>query len=97
MNAVDAELIRSIRREFGKRPVDTTRLDLQVSNGKVILGGTVANTRDQPLVVLKDEMNYLERIFLRNPMVRQLTIQVRFNQNEAKKDGEGDARGRLRH
>jgi hypothetical protein len=97
MNAVDAELIRTIRREIGKRPIDTTRMELQVTNGKVILSGTIANTRDQPLIVLKDEMAFLERIFMRIPTLRELNVQLRYNQNDTKPEHEGDARGRLRH
>ena len=97
MNAVDAELIRLIRREFGKRPVDTTRLDIQVTNGRVILGGTVTNLRDQPLVNLSDEMTMLEKILSRNILVKQLAVQVRINQVEIKeKEGDG-GRGKMRH
>ena len=98
MNSLDAELIRTLRREFSRRPVDTTRLDIQVTSGRVIIGGTLANLRDQPLVDLKEEMVMLEKIMIRNPMVKQLAIQCRFNQMEIKeKEGEGGPRGKMRH
>jgi len=98
MNSLDAELIRTIRREIGKRPIDPTRMDVQVTMGRVILGGTVANLRDQPLIDLKEELTMLEKILIRNPMVKQFTMQCRVNQMEIKeKEGEGGPRGKMRH
>jgi hypothetical protein len=97
MNSVDAELIRAIRREFGKRPVDTTRLDIQVTNGRVIIGGTLANLRDQPTISLKDEITFLEKILMRNSLVKQLSMQCRLNQMEMKEKDEDGGRGRMRH
>jgi len=73
-------------------------MDVQVTMGRVILGGTVANLRDQPLIDLKEELTMLEKILIRNPMVKQFTMQCRVNQMEIKeKEGEGGPRGRMRH
>lgn len=97
MNAVDAELIRLIRREFAKRPVETTRLDIQVTNGRVILGGTLSNLRDQPLIDLREELNVLEKILSRSSLVKHLTVQVRLNQMEVKEKDHDGGRGKMRH
>jgi len=98
MNSTDAELMRTIRREFSRRPVDITRMDIQVTMGRVILGGTLTNLRDQPLIDLKEELTVLEKILIRNPLVKQLAVQCRINQVEIKeKEGEGGARGKMRH
>lgn len=97
MNALDAELIRAIRRELAKRPVDTTRMDLQVTNGRVIIGGTISNLRDSPNVDLREELAIVEKIFSRNSLVKQLTVSVRFNQAEVEKKEHDGGRGRMRH
>lgn len=98
MNATDAELMRTIRREMSKRPIDPTRMDIQVTMGRVIVGGTVTNLRDQPLIDLKEELTLLEKILIRNPLVKQLVFQCRINQIEIKeKEGEGGPRGKMRH
>ena len=34
MNAEDAEIARTVRRELGKRPVNSTMVDVQVKSGK---------------------------------------------------------------
>jgi len=72
-------------------------MDIQVTMGRVILGGTITNLRDQPLVDLKEELTILEKILMRNTLVKQLTMQCRVNQVEIKdKEGEGGPRGRMR-
>lgn len=96
MNSVDAELMRTIRREFSKRPVDTTRLDVQVVSGRVTLGGTVTNLRDQPLVDLKEELTMIEKILMRNSLVKQLSMQCRINQVEVKEKENEGPRGKMR-
>jgi hypothetical protein len=73
-------------------------MDLQVTNGRVIIGGTITNLRDQPTVDLKEELNMIEKILLRNSQVKQLAVQCRINQMELKeKEGEGGPRGKMRH
>lgn len=97
MNSIDTELLRNLRREFARRPVDITRLDIQVSQGRIIMAGQIAHLRDQPNVELRDEMAIIEKIFSRNPNCKSLTLQVRFVPKEADEKHEGGTRGRLRH
>ena len=97
MNSVDAELIRNIRREFGKRPVDTTRLDIQVTNGRVSLGGMLCRLRDQPTVTLEDEMAKIEKIFTRHPLVKSFTSGVRIMKDDDRDKEQEDSRGRIRN
>ncbi len=96
MNSTDVELLRALRREFGKRPIDVTRLDIQVSQGRVIVAGQIANLRDQPLINLHDEFAIVEKIFSRHPLCKSFTTQVRLIQADVK-DEHDDPRGRLRH
>ncbi|MCW3058472.1 MAG: hypothetical protein ABIY70_16960 [Capsulimonas sp.] len=96
MNSLDAELIRNIRREFGKRPVDTTRLDIQVTNGRVSLGGMLCRLRDQPTIALEEELAKIEKVFMRHPLVKSYTSAVRIMKDEDNKEHE-DTRGRIRN
>ncbi|BDI32185.1 hypothetical protein CCAX7_42360 [Capsulimonas corticalis] len=97
MNSLDAELIRNLRREFGKRPVDTTRLDIQVTNGRVSLGGMLGRLRDQPTVSVEEELAKIEKMFVRHPLVKSYTSAVRIMKDEDNDKDHGDSRGRIRH
>jgi hypothetical protein len=96
MNALDAELVRDIRREVGKRPINATRLDIEVVNGRVFLGGMVTPMRSQPDAILKDEMHAIEKIFIRDRRVKALSSTVRVIQ-EAEEHETHDSRGRMRN
>ncbi|MBV9849426.1 MAG: hypothetical protein JO250_07045 [Armatimonadetes bacterium] len=97
MNAVDAAIIRNIRREMGKRPIDPTRVDIQVVNGRVSLGGVVTHLRDQPDVDLKSEMDMIQKMIMRDPKVSDVAVNVRLREAEEQKKEEPDSRGRMRH
>ena len=96
MNAADAELIRTIRREISKRNFDPTRMDVQVNQGRVILGGSITHLRDMPSIDLKDELALFERFLTRHPLVKMLTVSCRILVAEKKVEHD-NARGRLRH
>ena len=98
MTASDAEIIRNIRREFGKRPVDTTRLDVQVLNGKVTLGGTIAHLRNAPNVSLQAEVEVIHRLITRDRLVREVFDQLNYARSEEEKSANDHVttRGRSR-
>lgn len=96
MNTADAELMRWIRREFAKRPIDITRLDIQVVCSRVSIGGQLFNLRDQPTIDVREEFNIIEGILVKNTQIRSLSVQVRIIQAEHNKE-EHEGRGRLRH
>jgi hypothetical protein len=96
MNAQDAELTRIIRREFAKRPMDITRIDIQCTNGRVSLSGVVTNLRDQPTINLRDEMAIIDKMLMRHQMVRQYSNMARLIQFDDGQEVEVDPRGRMR-
>lgn len=96
MNAVDAAIIRNVRRELGKRPLEATRVDVQSVNGKVTLGGVATRLRDQPDVNLKSEMDLLQKLIMRDRTVREVAVNVRLVEEQVVKE-DHDTRGRMRH
>jgi hypothetical protein len=97
MNAQDVEIMRLVRRELAKHPIDTTRMDIQVNLGRVTLGGVVTNVRDQPNIDIKDELAIVDKRLMKDRLIREYANQVRVLQNQEHKEEEGGARGRMRH
>lgn len=95
MNSVDVEIARLVRREFGRRPVDATRLDLQVSQGRVTLSGIITTLRDQRSVNLKEEIALITKQLMRDRLVREVQDQLRLVQTE-KEQEDHNTRGRVR-
>lgn len=96
MTAEDAEIIRTVRREFGRRPVDATRLDIQVVSGRVTLAGILGTLRDQPEINLKDEMELMIKLLQRDRMIKEVSNNARLIQPEKAHEDE-NTRGRSRH
>lgn len=96
MNAEDAEIIRAVRREFGRRPLDATRLDIQVVAGRVTLAGIVGTLRDHPDINLKDEMELLMKMLMRDRLIKEISNNARLIQPE-KVHEDTNTRGRSRH
>ena len=95
MNAVDAEIIRDIRRELAKRPINADRIDIQCVNGRVTLGGVTAIMRDHPDADADYELAQLERILTRDNKVKHVVILVKVLK-EDKEEHSDDPRGRMR-
>lgn len=96
MNAADAAIIRNIRRELSKRPLESARVDVQSVNGKVTLAGVATRLRDKPDVNLKSEMDLLQKLIMRDRTVREVSINVRLVEEQVVKE-DHDTRGRMRH
>jgi len=96
MNAIDAEIIRTVRREFGRRPVDATRLDIQVVSGRVTLGGILTTLRDQRDINLKDEVDTVMKLLMRDRLIKEVSNSARLIEAE-KVQEEENTRGRSRH
>jgi hypothetical protein len=95
MNSIDAAIIRNVRRELGKRPFESTRVDVQSVNAKITLAGVATRLRDQPDINLKSEMDLLQKLIRRDRNVKEVTINVRLIEEQAVKD-DNDPRGRHR-
>ena len=85
-----------MRRELGKRPIDTTRLDIQSVNARVSLTGSITALRSQPGADLESEMAQFEKSFARDKLIKELTIQIRILRPDVE-DKHADPRGRVRH
>jgi len=97
MNAQDVEIMKSIRRELAKHPIDITRLDIQVNMGRVSLGGMVTNTRDQPTVNLRDELTMIDKRLSKDRLIREYSNMVRLIQFDEHAHDDTNTRGRMRH
>ncbi len=95
MTAEDAEIIRTIRRELSRRPIDPTRADIQVVHGRVTLAGVITTLRDHPETNLQHEMDLLQKLLMRDRMIRDVSINVRLIIPE-KEGEETNTRGRTR-
>jgi hypothetical protein len=96
MNALDASIIRNVRRELSRRPFESARVDVSVTQGRVTLGGVITRLRDQPDVNLKSEMDLLQKLIMRDRNVREVSQMVRLVEEIVDKE-DHDTRGRMRH
>lgn len=95
MTAEDAEIIRNIRRELSRRPIDPTRADIQVVHGRVTLAGVITTLRDKPNVDLQFEMDMFQKQLSRDRMIKEVAVMCRLIQPD--KEGEDtNTRGRTR-
>ena len=95
MNAADAALARLVRHELSKRPMEATRVDVIVLQGRVTLGGVVTRLRDQPDVDLQSELDRVQKQIMRGRDVKEVSVMVRIvEEEEAKED---HSRSRMRH
>jgi hypothetical protein len=97
VNAKDTEVVRNLRRELGRRAIDTTRMDIAVNNGRVSITGTVTHIRMHPEANLEDELELFRKAFQRDKLIKELSIQVTIKKPEPKEDEHADPRGRMRH
>lgn len=83
MTGQDAELGRYIRREFARRPIDSTRLEIQVVGGRIYLSGTLANLRSQPQVNLQEEVALVEKLISGHRDAKGVFNQCRYTRQRA--------------
>lgn len=98
MTAEDAEITRNVRRELGKRPVDSTMVDIQVRAGKITLTGRLVHTREQKSVNLRAEIEHVAKALTRDRIVKgffdQLQYVVDFDDGKDEKNSRGRMRSR---
>ncbi len=95
MNAADAALVRIIRRELSKRPIESARVDVQALQGRVTLAGVVTRLRDKPDVDLKNELDHVQKQIMRDRSVKEVSVNVRIIEKVEEK--EDHSRDRMRH
>jgi len=97
MTAEDAEIARSVRREFSKRPVDSTMIDVQVKSGNITLTGRITHIRDDREANLKSEVDVVMKHMTRDRLVKGFFDQLHYvidHSDENEKDK--NTRGRMR-
>jgi len=77
MSMEDAMMVRSIMRDISRQPLDSSRLNVNVSNGVVRLSGMLEGLRGQTFDVdLEERLHILVRILRQRPGVRDVITEV---------------------
>ena len=97
MTAEDAEIARNVRRELGKRPINSTMVDVQVKAGKITLTGRLTHLRDDKTANLRSEIDVVMKNMTRDRLVKAFYDQLQYAIDHGD-DGEKDrgSRGRTR-
>lgn len=79
----DAEMTRMVRREIGRRYIDSSMLDVRVMHGVVYLRGWVDKLRGHnEQVDLREEVELIHRILLQRPGIRDVVIEVDYGRRK---------------
>ncbi|HEY3331180.1 MAG TPA: BON domain-containing protein [Capsulimonadaceae bacterium] len=89
--AEEVNLARDIRRMFAKKPVDSTRLEIQCIRGRVYLSGTINVQRDEVGVNAREEVLAAAELVSRMKGVKQVINELRVVIPEKKKKPEHEA------
>ena len=96
MTSEDAEVARNVRRELGKRPVDSTMIDVQVKGGKITLSGRVQHLRDMKEANLRSEIDFVQKSVTRDRLVKGFFDQLHYVVEHVEEDKDKSGRGRMR-
>ena len=96
MTSEDAEVARNVRRELGKRPVDSTMIDVQVKGGKITLSGRVQHLRDMKEANLRSEIDFVQKSVTRDRLVKGFFDQLHYVVEHVEEDKDKNGRGRMR-
>ena len=97
MNAEDAEIARTVRRELGKRPINSTMVDVQVKSGRITLTGRLSHLRSDKTANLRTEIDFVMKNMTRDRLVKGFFDQLQYvidHSDEDEKDR--TTRGRMR-
>ena len=98
MTPEDAEIARNVRRELGKRPINSTMIDVQVKNGNITLVGRILHTREDKTANLRSEIDIVMKNMTRERLVRGFFDQMQYVvEHDDESEKEKDSRGRMRH
>ena len=97
MTAEDAEIARNVRRELGKRPINSTMIDVQVKSGNITLVGRISHLRDDKTANLRTEIDFVMKQMTRERMVKGFFDQMQYVIDHSEEDEKNkNSRGRLR-
>ena len=96
MTPEDAEVARNVRRELGKRALDSTMIDVQVKGGKITLTGRVQHLRDMKEANLRSEIDFVQKSVARDRLVRGFFDQLHYVVEHVEEEKDKTGRGRMR-
>ena len=97
MTPEDAEIARNVRRELGKRAVNSTMIDVQVKNGNITLAGRIMHIREDKAANLRSEIDIVMKNMTRERLVRGFFDQMQYVvEHEDDNEKEKNSRGRMR-
>jgi hypothetical protein len=97
MTSEDAEIARNVRRELGKRPINSTMIDVQVKSGNITLAGRIMHIRDDKGANLRSEIDIVMKNMTRERLVRGFFDQMQYVvEHEDDNEKEKNSRGRMR-
>lgn len=96
MTPEDAEVARNVRRELGKRALDSTMIDVQVKGGKITLTGRVQHLRDMKEANLRSEIDFVQKSVARDRLVKGFFDQLHYVVEHVEEDKDKTGRGRMR-
>ncbi len=97
MTPEDAEIARNVRRELGKRAVNSTMIDVQVKNGNITLAGRIMHIREDKAANLRSEIDIVMKNVTRERLVRGFFDQMQYVvEHEDDNEKEKNSRGRMR-
>ncbi len=96
MTPEDAEVARNVRRELGKRSLDSTMIDVQVKGGRITLTGRVQHMRDMKEVNLRSEIDFVQKSVTRDRLVKGFFDQLHYVVEHVEEDKDKSGRGRMR-
>lgn len=97
MTSEDAEVMRMVRRELARRPIETGQMDIQVKAGNITLTGRVMNLRDEKGVNLRSEIDIVIKSVTRDRLVKNVFDQLHYVVDHSEGEEKGkNTRGRIR-
>ena len=97
MTPEDAEIARNVRRELGKRAINSTMIDVQVKNGNITLAGRIMHIREDKAANLRSEIDIVMKNMTRERMVRGFFDQMQYVvEHEDDNEKEKSSRSRMR-
>ena len=97
MTSEDAEIARNVRRELGKRAINSTMIDVQVKSGNITLSGRIMHIRDDKGANLHSEIDIVMKNMTRERLVRGFFDQMQYVvDHEDDSEKEKNSRGRMR-
>jgi len=97
MTPEDAEVARMVRRELGRRSVDSSQMDVQVKAGKITLAGRVMHLGEDKGVNLKAEIEIVTKVLTRDRLVKGVFDQLHYViDHSADEKDDQNTRGRMR-